>query len=353
MVLSVDIRKNFPGLALDVTFDAPTGITALFGPSGCGKTSTVNAIAGLMSPDQGRITLDGHALFDASRATDLPTQARRIGYVFQDARLFPHLTVAANLKYPARFRSGAGRDFDRVVEMLALAPLLNRHPRNLSGGEKQRTAIGRALLSDPAILVMDEPLAALDEARKDEIMPWLERLRDEVRLPILYVTHSTPEILRLATTLVLMRQGRALYAGPLNDALSDPDIGLLIGTREVGALIPARVQGIEPDGMARVSTPAGPLLLPASADLPHMPGSELRLRILAHEVILSREAPKGLSALNVLPATVSRIQGGYVQLQVGQVQLLAQVTERSVAALDLAPGAACHAIIKSAAIVQS
>lgn len=352
MVLSVDFRKRFAGLTLDVAFEAPTGITALFGPSGCGKTSTVNAIAGLMSPDQGRITMDGHVLFDAASGTDLPTQARRVGYVFQDARLFPHLTVAANLKYPARFRPGAGRDFDRVVEMLALGPLLSRHPRNLSGGEKQRTAIGRALLSDPAILVMDEPLAALDEARKDEIMPWLERLRDEVRLPILYVTHATPEILRLATTLVLMRQGRALYAGPLSDALSDPDIGPLIGTREVGALIPAHVETVEPDGMARVWTPAGPLLLPASG-APYRPGSDLRLRILAHEVILSRAAPTGLSALNVLPATVSRVQGGYVQLQVGQAQLLAQVTERSVAALALQPGTPCHAIIKSAAIVRS
>lgn len=352
MVLSVDFRKSFAGLTLDVAFEAPTGITALFGPSGCGKTSTVNAIAGLMSPDDGRITMDDHVLFDAATRTDLPTQARRVGYVFQDARLFPHLTVAANLKYPSRFRRGAGRDFDRVVDMLALGPLLNRHPRNLSGGEKQRTAIGRALLSDPAILVMDEPLAALDETRKDEIMPWLERLRDEVRLPILYVTHSTPEILRLATTLVLMRQGRAVYAGPLNDALSDPDIGPLIGTREVGALIPARVDTVEPDGMARVSTPAGPLLLPASGTA-HHPGSDLRLRILAHEVILSRAAPTGLSALNILPATVSRVQGGYVQLQVGQALLLAQVTERSVAALALTPGATCHAIIKSAAIVRS
>lgn len=352
MVLSVDFHKAFPGQTLDVAFEAPTGITALFGPSGCGKTSTVNAIAGLLSPDRGRITLDGRVLFDAQTRTDLPTQARRVGYVFQDARLFPHLTVAANLKYPARFRPGAGRDFDRVVEMLALGPLLKRRPRNLSGGERQRTAIGRALLSDPAILVMDEPLAALDEARKDEIMPWLERLRDELRLPILYVTHSAPEILRLATTLVLMRQGRVLHAGPLGAALADPETGPLIGPREVGALIPAHVQAVEPDRMARVITPAGPLLLPASGDALR-PGSDLRLRILAHEIILSRAAPTGLSALNVLPATVAQIRGGYVQLQVGQAQLLAQITERSVRALDLAPGASCHAIIKSAAIVRS
>lgn len=350
MVLSVAFRRRFPGLMLDVAFTAPPGITALFGPSGCGKTSTINAVAGLMTPDEGRITLDGRHLFDTASGTDLPTQARRVGYVFQDARLFPHLSVAGNLKYPGRFRRGAGRDFDRVVEMLALGPLLDRRPRNLSGGEKQRTAIGRALLSDPGILVMDEPLAALDEARKDEIMPWLERLRDEVKLPILYVTHATSEILRLATTLVLMREGRVLHAGPLTEALADPDIGPAIGPREVGALIPARVEAIETDGMARIQTPAGGLLLPPSG---LEPGTDIRLRILAHEVILAREAPQGLSALNVLPATVSRVSGGFVQLRVADAVLLAQVTERSVKALGLVPGAPCHAIVKSAAIVRS
>lgn len=350
MAVSVDFRRDFPGLALDVAFEAPAGVTALFGPSGCGKTSTINAVAGLMRPDRGRIALDGRVLFDSDHRTDLAPQARRIGYVFQDARLFPHLTVAGNLKYPARFRKGAGRDFDRIVDMLALAALLKRHPRNLSGGERQRTAIGRALLSDPALLVMDEPLAALDDQRKQEILPWLERLRDELHLPILYVTHSTSEILRLATTLVLMREGRVLHAGPLDQALLDPVIGPQIGPREPGALITASVEGIEPDGMVRVTTPAGPMLLPESGATS---GTRLRLRILAHEVILSRDVPQGLSALNVLPCRVVRVDRGYVQVQAGQALLLAQVTERSVRALDLTPGTPCHAIIKSAAIDRS
>ena len=206
-MLEVAFRHDFPDRALDVAFQAPGGVTALFGPSGCGKTTTINVIAGLMRPQQGRVALDERVLFDA--ATNLPPQARRIGYVFQDARLFPHMTVGANLRYPSRWRPGAARDFDRIVDMLALGPLLDRRPVTLSGGERQRTAIGRALLSDPALLVMDEPLAALDEARKAEIMPWLERLRD-LGLPILYVSHSAAEITRLASHVVMMEQSKCL-----------------------------------------------------------------------------------------------------------------------------------------------
>lgn len=350
MSLSVDIRHQFPGLDLNVAFEAPTGVTALFGPSGCGKSTTVNAIAGLMRPDSGRIVLDGRALYDPSRRIDLPPQARRIGCVFQDARLFPHMTVAANLRYPARFRKGAARDLDRIVEMLALGPLLNRRPSTLSGGERQRTAIGRALLSDPQLLIMDEPLAALDEARKDEIMPWLERLRDEVQLPILYVSHSVAEVLRLATTVVLMRKGRVAHSGPLTQILADPELAPQLGAREAGALITGTVEAREADGMVRVATSAGPLLL---ADLDAQPGQMLRLRILAHEIILSREAPVGLSALNVLPATVTALSDGLVQLKLGDQKALAQVTPRSVEVLGLAPGTPCFAVIKSVAMARS
>ncbi|AGT07422.1 molybdenum ABC transporter ATP-binding protein [Paracoccus aminophilus] len=348
--VSVAIRRQFPTLGLDIAFEAPSGVTALFGPSGCGKTSTINAVAGLMTPESGRIAVNERVLFDSTAGVNLPVKDRRIGYVFQDARLFPHLTVASNLRYSWRFRRGARADFDRIVEMLALGPLLKRRPRNLSGGEKQRTAIGRALLSGPELLVMDEPLAALDEARKAEIMPWLERLRDEVNLPILYVSHSTAEVVRLATTLVMMQQGRVIYSGPVAEALSDAATGPAFGLREAGALLPGRIERIEPDSMCRVATPAGALLLPAQNE---PEGAEIRLRILAHEVILSLTPPEGLSALNVLPARVEKVSGGFVELAVGESRLLAQITERSVAALGLAPGIPCHAIIKSAAMVRS
>lgn len=350
-MISVDIHRRFAGLELNVAFEAPAGVTALFGPSGCGKTSTVNALAGLMRPDRGRIALDGRVLFDA--ATDLAPQARRIGYVFQDARLFPHLSVAGNLRYPARWRRGADADFDRVVALLGLESLLKRRPRNLSGGERQRVAIGRALLSDPALLVMDEPLAALDDARKAEILPWLERLRDETHLPMLYVSHSVPEVLRLANTVVLMERGRVRHAGPLTEVLADPDLAPLLGTREAGALIRAEVMEREPDGLSRVMTAGGPIWL--TLDRP--PGTRLRLRILAHEVMLSRAAPQGLSALNVLPARVIRIRDGMVQLALGDgradERMLAQITPRSVQMLDLQPGTPCHAIVKSVSVLAS
>lgn len=342
-MLEVAFRHRFAGLDLDVAFQAPAGVTALFGPSGCGKTTTINAIAGLMRPDQGRILLQGRDL------TRLTPQARRIGYVFQDARLFPHMTVAANLRYPARWRRGAGRDFDRVTAMLGLEPLLARRPATLSGGERQRTAIGRALLSDPALLVMDEPLAALDQARKSEIMPWLERLRDQARLPILYVSHSVPEVLRLATTIVLMRAGRVTHAGPLTELLADPALAPQLGTREAGALIEARVLAHEPDGLTRVATSGGEMLLPKTG----APGMSLRLRILAHEVILSRQAPVGLSALNALPVRVLRIEGGLVQLALGDERMLAQVTPRSLKGLELQPGTDCYAIVKTVSILPS
>ncbi|WP_347268805.1 molybdenum ABC transporter ATP-binding protein [Paracoccus sp. (in: a-proteobacteria)] len=347
-MLEVGFRRALPGLALEVHFQAPQGVTALFGPSGCGKSSTINAIIGLLRPDSGRIALGGRVLFDG--ATDLSPQARRIGCVFQDARLFPHMNVAGNLRYPSRWRPGAGREFGRIVEMLALGPLLARRPGRLSGGERQRVAIGRALLSDPALLVLDEPLAALDEARKAEIMPWLERLRDEIRLPILFVSHSVPEVLRLATTVVLMGQGRVQHCGPLAGILADPALAPLLGAREAGALIAARVEAREPDGLTRVATLAGSLLLP---DLQLAPGRVLRLRILAHEVILARTAPQGLSALNALPVRVTRIDGGLVQLALGEERMLAQITPRSVAALDLRPGVACHAIVKSVSVLPS
>lgn len=348
MSLSVAFRHRLKDLSLDVAFDAPHGVTALFGPSGCGKTTTINVIAGLLRPDSGRIALEGRVLL--GDGTDLAPQVRRIGYVFQDARLFPHMTVRANLRYPSRWRRGAAQEFDRVVDMLGLGALLDRRPDTLSGGERQRTAIGRALLSDPALLVMDEPLAALDDSRKAEIMPWLERLRDQVRLPILYVSHSVPEVLRLANTVVLMQSGRVTHAGPLTDLLADPDLAPMLGQREAGALIRASVLGQEPDGLIRVQTGAGQMML---SGIDAQPGQPLRLRILAHEVILSRDAPHGLSALNVLPATVIRVDKGLVQLALGDERMLAQITPRSVQALDLKPGTPCHAIIKSVSVLPS
>ena len=216
-VLAVDVEKDLGALHLKVRFEAAGGATALFGPSGAGKTSAVNMIAGLLKPDRGAITLDGTVLFDAAKKIDVPPHLRRIGYVFQEGRLFPHLSVRQNLDYGRRM-SGQPRDtkeFDRIVALLDIGHLLERRPRMLSGGERQRVAVGRALLMQPRLLLLDEPLASLDVAHKREILPYLVRLRDEAGIPIVYVSHTAAELRRIATTVVRLDAGRVVGAGGL------------------------------------------------------------------------------------------------------------------------------------------
>ena len=210
-MLEVAAQHSFGVFALDLAFDAPTpGVTVLFGASGSGKSTVLSIVAGLLRPQSGRVALDGVALLDTAARLDVPAERRRCGVVFQDAKLLPHLSVAANLQYGARRapQDAAGPDFAEVVELLGIAPLLRRRPRALSGGERQRVALGRALLSRPRLLLMDEPLAALDGPRKAEILPFIERLRDVSALPVLYVTHALDEVDRLSDTLVLMEAGR-------------------------------------------------------------------------------------------------------------------------------------------------
>lgn len=356
-MLEVAFRHRFPGLSLEVAFTAPPGITVLFGRSGSGKTTIVNAVAGLLTPEAGRIAVGGRVLFDRDARVNRPPHLRRAPYVFQEARLFPHLTVRQNLLYGRWFTgAGAGRpDPARIVEMLGIGSLMSRRPATLSGGEKSRVALGRALLAAPDILLMDEPLAALDEARKAEILPYVERLRDAGGPPVLYVTHSMAEVARLATTLVVIEAGHSIAHGPADRLLADPALAGRLGWREAGAVLHARLAAQEADGLSRVETAAGPLWLPRiAAPL----GSALRIRIAAQDVILSRQRPEGLSALNILPATVSDLRadgpgGALVQLAVGGEHLLVRLTARSAGALGLAPGAAVFAIAKSVAVAQS
>lgn len=356
MTLSVSLCHALTGFDLDVSFDAPAGVTALFGHSGAGKTTVVHAVAGLLRPDTGRVSLGNRVLQDSRSGQWLPPQRRRIGYVFQDGRLFPHMTVARNLDYGRR-STGASRDPEterRILALLGIEPLLARRPAALSGGEKQRVAIGRALLSNPQLLLLDEPLAALDDARKEEILPYLVRLRDEARLPILYVSHSMAEVARLATSVVILRAGKVLGAGPAAEILSDPALVPAFGPREAGAILEARVRQHHADGLTELATSAGSLLLPG-IDAPV--GSHLRIRVPAHEVILALEPPTGISALNLLPAKIRTLRQGegpgvMVQLESGSDLLLARITRRSATALALEPGKPCHAIIKSVAIAR-
>ena len=353
MNLSLDIRHSLPGFTLDVQFDAPSGITALFGKSGAGKTSVVNAVAGLLTPDAGRIALDNSVLFDSRQNIALPVHRRQIGYVFQDARLFPHMTVEANLAYGSRWAADRpGPTLAELCGLLDIAHLLARYPRDLSGGETQRVAIGRALMSRPRMLLLDEPLAALDASRKADILPHLERLRDELAVPMLYVSHSVAEVARLATTVVILENGRVAQTGPVGDMLSDLQMVRQIGVREAGAVLPARVVAHHADGLSELSVSGGRLFLPRTA---LAEGATTRVRILAQDVILASDVPRGLSALNILPAQVTDLRAGdgpgvICQLRCGTDHILARITRRSAEAMGLTPGHDVHAVIKAVSV---
>lgn len=355
MTLSVTIYQQFSGITLDIAFEAPKGITALFGPSGAGKTSVINTVAGLLRPDRGRIVVGGTTLLDSSAGICVPPHKRGIGYVFQDGRLFPHMTVAQNLRYGQRFACGRPRiaEFGHIVEILGIEAILGRRPSQLSGGEKSRVSLGRAILSSPRILLMDEPMAALDEARKAGILPYLERLHHELHLPILYVSHSLQEVVQLAETIVLLANGRVSMAGPTAEVLSDPASAAMLGTRMTGAVITARVEAQEDDGLTRLATAGGPLFLPHVTALP---GARLRLRILAQDVMLALTPPRQISALNILLTRVEslgdRHDGGMlVRLSLGGDSLLSHITDRSVETLGLSFGQEVYAVIKAVSLV--
>jgi molybdate transport system ATP-binding protein len=356
MTLSVRLRHRLGAFALDVAFEAPAGITVLFGRSGSGKTTVANAVAGLLRPAEGRVAVGGRVLLDTAQGLCLPPHRRRIGYVFQEGRLFPHLTVRQNLTYGRWFapRGAGGESLGRVVDLLGIGALLDRRPGGLSGGEKQRVALGRALLAGPALIIADEPLAALDEARKAEILPWFERLRDEVSVPVLYVSHSPSEVARLATTVVVLHDGRVVRQGPAAAVLGDPAVTPL-GAREAGALIEARIAAHHADGLSELDAGGTALFLPRLA---RPVGALVRVRIAAHDVILSRERPVGLSALNILPGTVHEVRpgegpGALVSIDTAAGRLLARVTRRSADRLGLAPGVTAHAVLKTVAIAPA
>lgn len=346
-MLEVSIRHELGQITLQVGFTAPSGVTALFGASGAGKTSIANIVAGLVRPDGGHVRLNGRTLSDD--AVWVPPHRRRIGFVFQDARLFPHLSVRRNLLYGAR----NDRLLAETADLLDIAPLLDRRPSRLSGGERQRVAIGRALMAEPELLIMDEPLSALDGSRRDEVIPHLQRLAKEARIPILYISHSVAEVIRLADRVALLEQGRLIRLGAPAEVLSDPEAASHLGARQAGAVLEGRLAEREADGLARIDTPAGPLFLQADAPA----GSRLTLQIAAEDVILARAPVAGLSALNVLPAVVVGIrpQGAMAMVRLklaGEGHLLSRVTQRSVVTLGLQAGMPVQAIIKAAALLD-
>lgn len=337
------------------------GILALFGPSGAGKTSILNWLAGLNRPDDGLIRVDDRVLFDRSRGIDIPPERRRLGYVFQEPRLFPHLGVLGNLLYGRRLtqRRYGGQEGDldlgRIVELLGIDGLLNRRISALSGGEKQRVAIGRALLANPRLLLMDEPLAAVDVKRKSEILPFIERLHAELSIPIVYVSHDPDEILRLADQVALITDGKLTAFGDVDTVLGRLDLPNLTDTPEPGAVISVTMkQQDDGTGLSILSfgssSGEGEIRV---GRLPHALGERLHLRILARDVALARHPVEGISILNQFPGTIRQIVDGDgpfadIQVDIG-TPIWARVTHRSRQDLGLSVGDPVVALVKSAA----
>jgi molybdate transport system ATP-binding protein len=352
-MLDVNLIRQQGDFRLDVAFRSPdVGVTALFGRSGAGKTSVVNMVAGLVRPDRGHIVVNSRTLFDAAKGLHVPPEKRRVGYIFQDGRLFPHLSVKSNLTYGMHLTPPSERHvaLNDVVDLLGIGHLLHRRPAKLSGGEKQRVAIGRALLTSPALLLMDEPLASLDRSRKAEVMPFLSRLCGELSTPILYVSHSLEEVLNLADTMVLLDEGRVAASGPIEDLMNRPDLQRSTGADDLGTVMATTVDA-HADGLSRLHFKGGILWVP-EVDAPR--GSRLRVRIGARSVAIALREPPDTSIQNIFPGRVTAITNGPgelldVHMDIG-CPLLARITPRAMQALALTPGKAVYALVKSVAI---
>lgn len=346
-------RVDWPGFTLDVDLALPgRGVSALFGHSGSGKTTLLRCIAGLERAPQGALSVNGEVWQDAQRW--LPTHQRPLGYVFQEASLFPHLSVLGNLRYGMK-RSSAAQNLslDHAIELLGITPLLDRKPDRLSGGEKSRVGIARALAVSPRLLLMDEPLAALDLKRKQEILPYLERLHDELEIPVIYVSHAPDEVARLADHLVLLDDGRVVASGPLSETLARADLPPTFAD-DAGVVLATTLSTHEADNLTQLDFADGSLHV---GRRPEAPGSRLRCRIHARDVSIALERPRASSIVNILPATVVAIAAtdtpGHVlvQMRIGATLLLARITERSRRELGIAPGQAVWAQIKAVALL--
>jgi molybdate transport system ATP-binding protein len=354
MSLVFRLRHRFPTIEMDMAFEVPSaGVTMLFGPSGCGKSTVINAAAGLFRPDECHVSLDDRVLVDTRSGVWLPPERRRVGLVFQDAKLFPHMSIETNLRFGMRRSAPGSIEFDEVVDLLGIRPLLARRPKTLSGGERQRVAIGRGLLAQPHLLLMDEPLASLDAPRKAEILPFLTRLKTALKLPVIYVTHSLEELAQLGDSVVLLERGHVLAAGPLADIAGRADLPL--GQRDdAGAVLVCRVA--EQDGdrvLTRLEGGGISLWVPnLDAEL----GAECRVRIPAKEVILAARVPEAISLHNIIPGTVRGLKHGparrsvLVEIAVADGVLLSRVTPDAVTRLGLEPGRPVLSLIKSTSI---
>jgi molybdate transport system ATP-binding protein len=360
-MLRVQLVKRRGDFTLDVDFCAPMpGITALFGRSGCGKSTVISLIAGLLAPDLARVQIGEDMLVDTSRHLEVDARHRRIGVVFQDARLFPHLSVLDNLQYGARrLPRDAAKPirFDDVIAMLGLGALTGRRPHQLSGGEKQRVALGRALLAQPRLLLLDEPLASLDQARREEVLPYFEKLRDTLAIPIVYVSHQFDEVLRLATRVVLLGNGRLLAEGELAAVSRHPALREIVGPDAVGAVMQGVLEGTDDAGLTKVRVGDAELVVDEPAPLfPKAVGQRIQIQVLARDVIVAAARPSGLSVRNVVSARVVSVKPDVgravlVELDIGRTAtLLARITARASEELGLRPDKQVWALIKAVSL---
>jgi molybdate transport system ATP-binding protein len=353
-MLEVSFNHNFEEFRVELEFQAETGsITSLFGRSGTGKTSVINMIAGLTKPEIGYVKVGSDVLFDSTKGINVPPEQRQLGYIFQDSRLFPHLNVRNNLLYGAKSSAINGQEitFDRVVDVLDIGALLERKPTNLSGGEKQRVAIGRALLSQPRLLMMDEPLASIDVQLRSEILPFIEELRDTFGLTVIYVSHAIEEVIRLADKMVLLTNGSKAAEGDVEEIMSHLDLHPLTGRFDAGAVLSTKVASYDPEyDLAELAFEGGNLRV-TGVDLPM--GTALRAHIRARDVSLMLNRPTGTSVLNVFEGRIIEVgdEGGPqldLKIDIGSA-LLARVTRKSFNDLDLAVGKTVFAMVKAVA----
>jgi molybdate transport system ATP-binding protein len=354
MMLTVAAKTIRGGFTLDAKFEMPTpGVVALFGRSGSGKSTLVNVIAGLLDADTGLVVLDNAVLLDTEKRIHVAPERRRIGYVFQDARLFPHLSVAANLRYgQKRATAAAFVSMELVADLLDLGALMDRRTQQLSGGERQRVAIGRALLSQPSLLLLDEPLASLDTSRREEVLPYLETLRDQLAIPMVYVSHNFDEVLRLATHLVLMESGKTMAQGELGAMSLHPGMRAIIGADAVGAIVEGTVLGTDADGLTRVRVGDGELNIQSP---PVRGGVKLRVQLLARDLIVATHAPQYLSVRNSLKGVITAVsddagEADLISIDIGGTCVLARVTKAATADLGLGAGLAVWALVKAVSV---
>ena len=344
-------REDFT-LQLDTTLPG-TGVTALFGRSGSGKTTIINVLAGLLKPNSGFVSIDGKVLFDSDKGINVAADKRRLGYVFQEGRLFPHMTVRENLVYGMKSNSSPIPSEKETIDLLGLAKLLHRTPVSLSGGERQRVAIGRALLCSPKLLLMDEPLAALDAARKQELMPYISRLKDILNIPIIYVSHQIQEIMHLADTLVLLENGKLLEQGPVDQIINNPKISPYFGEDLKSSFIRCIVDDNHHDTSVSNLRFDGGFIKTTVLGKPV--GASVRVRIRAQDVAVSIKHPKDISIANIFEVKIQAIEQsdrGFVDLNLiaKNTVFWARLTKTSVENLNLIPGRVVFALFKSTAI---